>query len=156
MTTIDHEALSQVVFATRYTVPASQTAVALFRALPHARFGAEHMVEAMATAYLIGVLESLCICALREHIDEDAHVVVGVGVHCRHSAPIPPGAELQVSGWVEGIDGRELTFRVQACDELEPVGDASIRVAIVERGRMTGTLARKRAAVARRELYACA
>ncbi len=151
---LDDEALSKIVLCERYRVPASRAAEALFGQLPDAQPFAAARVGAMTTACLVAALESACIAALAAELDGELATVVGTGVECLHHAPVAEGAELAISGFVERIDGHELTFRVVASDELEPAGEASIHVAVVARERMARSLARKRTAVARRAVFA--
>jgi fluoroacetyl-CoA thioesterase len=151
---MNHEYVSAVFFDERYVVPAEQTAPRLFERLPHGRAYAATLVDAMATAYLVAVLESLCLREVAPFLEPGEETMVGAHVDCRHCAPVAPGAEIRVAGWVERIDQRDVTFRVQAQDEHEQVCEAVIRVAVVPRERMRAVIARKRGALERRELFA--
>lgn len=149
-----HCEVSQLFFRETYTVPADQTARRLFRLLPHGRAYAERMVDAMATGYLVSVLESICTREMQPHLDPDEETIVGSAVQCRHHAPIPPGALVTVNGWVVGLGDREATFWVQASDEHEVVCEGQIRLSIVLRSQIEKKIQRKCDAIVRRELFA--
>jgi fluoroacetyl-CoA thioesterase len=150
------EAISQIVFDEHYAVPGDQTALQLFRHLPLASDYCGQLVDAMATAYLIAVLESICLREVHLHIDQEQETVVGTAVDCRHCALVPAGAMLRVSGWVEQMGDSEVTFRMQAQDEHERVCEASIRLVIVRRDQIAGRITRKREAIERRQLFLAA
>ncbi len=154
--TANHQAISQIVFDERYTVPLDQTAPPLFSEFPPTADGAGNLVEAMAIAYLIAMLESICMRELLAFTDPRRETVAGVVVECRHRAPVAKGALLRVIGWVEGVAENEVTFRVQAQDEQEQVCEASIRLAILKRASIAQRITRKREAIERRELYRAA
>jgi predicted thioesterase len=150
---VNCEAVSQIAFDERYAVPVDQTAPLLFSEFPATADGPAGPVDAMATAYLIAMLESICTRELRGFIDPRCETVTGLVVECRHRAPVAKGALLRVSGRVEGIAENEVTFRVQAQDEQEQVCEASIRLAILQRDDIALRIARKCEAIERRELF---
>ena len=149
----NYQEISQIVFDERYAVPLDQTASVLFSEFPPAAAGPADLGDAMATAHLIAMLESICTRELRGFIDPRSETVTGIVVECRHRAPVAKGALLRVSGWVEGIAANEVTFRVQVQDDQEQVCEASIRLAILQRACIAQHIARKREAIERRELY---
>jgi fluoroacetyl-CoA thioesterase len=150
---LNYDGIRQIAFDERYAVPLDQTAPWLFSEFPQSSGCAANLVDPMATAYLIAVLESICIRELRAFTDPRSQTVVGVVVECRHHAQVAEGALLRVSGWVERVGEDEVTFRVQAHDEQEQVCEASIRWAILRRERIAQRITRKREAIVRRELY---
>ncbi|MBA2548212.1 MAG: thioesterase [Burkholderiaceae bacterium] len=153
---MNHCEISQIFFRETYNVPAEQTVRCLFRALPHGRGYANGMINAMATGYLVAVLESICVREMQPHLERDEETVVGSSVKCRHRAPIPPGALLTINGWVVGIGDREATFWVQASDEQEVVCEGEIRFAIVRRSQIEKKIQTKCDAIERRELFVMA
>lgn len=116
---MNHELISQICFAEIYVVPSHQTARSLFTRLPHGMAYADALIECLATGYLIAVIESICIKEMQAHIDADAEVVVGRSMRIEHCAPIPPGAAIRVSGWVEQVGRRSTTFCVRAFDDRD-------------------------------------
>lgn len=154
--TANYQAIGQIVFDERYAVPLEQTAPLLFSEFPSTADSTANLVDAMTTAYLIAMLESICMRELRGFVDPHSETVVGVVVECRHRAPVARGALLRVSGWVEGVAENEVTFRVQAQDEQEQICEGSIRLAILQRARIAQHIARKQKAIERRDLYRAA
>jgi len=153
---MNHCAISQLFFRETYMVPAEQTAQCLFRGLPHGHSYANRMIDAMATGYLVALLESICVREMQIHLDQEEETVVGSSVRCRHNAPIPPGALLTINGWVVGIGDHEATFWVQASDEQEVVCEGEIRFAVVHRVQMDKKIKGKCDAIERRQLFAAA
>ncbi|MEP6941434.1 MAG: hypothetical protein ABI981_00765 [Betaproteobacteria bacterium] len=150
--TSHNDAISRIVFDERYAIPGTQPARPMVE-LPPECASAGDTADAMATAYLIALLESICIRELQCFIDPADETIVGTAVDCRHCAPVAAGAMLRVSGWVERSNGDEVRFRVQAQDEQERVCEGSISLAIVHRDRISLRILRKREAIARRELF---
>ena len=148
--------VSQISFSETYSVPPEQTTQRMFRLLPHGSGYADRMIDAMATGYLIAVLESICAREMQTYLDHDEELVVGSSVQCQHRAPIPAGALVKVDGWVVAVGEHEATFWVQASDEQETVCDGLIRFAIVLRSHMQTKMRRKCEAIQRRELFAMA
>ena len=109
---MDHCAVSQLFFCEKYRVPPEQTARHLFGRLPHGKGYADRMVDAMATGYLVSVLESICARELQPLLDQDEETVVGsVEFQFRHHrAPIAPNTLIKVDGFIVGIGDREATF----------------------------------------------
>lgn len=140
---MNQQGVSQIFFEETYSVPADHTARALFSHLPHGRSYAERMIECLATAYLLAVVESICIREMQMHVDAAAQVVVGRCVRIEHRGPVPPGAPLRLRGWVEGLGGRSVTFRVQALDDHEIVCEASITLVVMKRASMESRIAAK-------------
>ncbi len=153
---MNHCEISQIFFKETYTVPVEQTARRMFRLLPHGEGYADRMINAMATGYLVAVLESICAREMQPHLEHDEEMVVGSSVQCQHRAPIPPGALITVDGWVMGIGDDEATFWVRASDEQEIVCEGKISLAIVKRARIERRIQRKCEAIRRRELFTTA
>ena len=148
-----HCEVSQIFFSEQYVVPAEQSAQKLFGSLPHGKAYADRMIDAMATGYLVAVLESICAREMQMYLDHDEETVVGSSIHCQHRAPIPPKAIIKVDGWVVGIGEDEATFWVQASDEHEVVCEGQIRLVVVRRAQIELKIQRKREAIERREIF---
>jgi fluoroacetyl-CoA thioesterase len=50
---------------------------------------------------------------------------VGVSINLKHLAPTPLGMEVRVLTRVTAVEGRKLTFELEAFDALEKIGEAS-------------------------------
>lgn len=140
---MDHQRISEICFAEPYVVPSHQTARSLFTRLPHGQAYADTLIECIATGYLIAVIESICIKAMQEHIDPAAEVVVGRSIRIEHCGPVPPGATVRVSGWVEQIGNRSATFRVTAHDDHERVCEGQVTLVATDRDSIEARIAAK-------------
>jgi fluoroacetyl-CoA thioesterase len=140
---MNQQGVSQIFFEETYKVPADQTARSLFSRLPHGMAYAEKMIDCLATAYLLAAVESICIREMQMHVDVIAQVVVGRCVRIEHRGPVLPGAPLRLRGWVEGLGGRSVTFRVQASDDHELVCEALITLVVMRRKSMESRIAAK-------------
>jgi fluoroacetyl-CoA thioesterase len=140
---MNHQGISEIFFEETYTVPADQTAKALFARLPHGTGYAERLIECLATGYLVAVVESICIREMQLHVDAATEVVVGRTVRIDHRGPIPPGSPLRLRGWLERLGDRSATFRVQAHDAHEVVCEATVTLVAAERDQMDSRIATK-------------
>ena len=101
----------------RYTVPASKTVPALY---PEAEeFVA--MPEVFATGFMVGLLEWACIKAIHPYLDWPREQTLGTHINVSHQAPTPPGLTVIVSVELLAIDGRKLTFAVEAHDGVDVI-----------------------------------
>lgn len=87
-------------------------------------------VGVLATPAMIAMMEGASLRAVQEHLPEGS-TTVGYVVNIRHLAPTPLGRTVRVRSRLEGVDGRKLTFRVEAFDGEKLVGEGEhVRVVI--------------------------
>ncbi|MFV0297076.1 MAG: thioesterase family protein [Hyphomicrobiaceae bacterium] len=84
-----------------------------------------------STPSMIGLMERAGIQAVQPHLP-DGHTTVGFEVHVKHIAPTPKGMKVTVRAELLEIDGRKLTFKVEAHDEEKKVGTGTHRRAIIK------------------------
>ncbi|HKE19444.1 MAG TPA: thioesterase family protein [Kofleriaceae bacterium] len=104
----------------------------LFRAMP----------RVFATAYMVGLIEWTCVEALRSHLD-DGEQSVGTHIDVSHTAATPPGLTVRVEVRVESVEGRRIRFRVEARDDIEPIGAGTHERFVIDRGRFDAKVAAK-------------
>ena len=151
---MNRESMIQAFFDEYYFVPAEQTAQRVFCSLSSAGAFADcGGGSAMTQAYLIAMLVSRCIRELQRYLKTGDEALVGKQMYCWRCVPVPAGSRIRVTGWVERLGEREVTFRVKAQDEQEEVYEGRIRFAIVQRAEMARLFSIKRAAIARREIF---
>jgi fluoroacetyl-CoA thioesterase len=80
------------------------------------------LVAVLATPVMINVIEAAALAAV-EHLLPGGHQSLGIHLDVRHFAATPVGMRVAASAELTAIDGRTLTFRVEARDEKEPIGD---------------------------------
>jgi fluoroacetyl-CoA thioesterase len=101
----------------KFIVPASKTVPALY---PEAEeFLA--MPEVFATGFLVGFLEWACIKAINPHLDWPEEQTVGTHIDVSHEAATPPGLEITATVELIAVDGRKLTFSVEAHDGIDVI-----------------------------------
>lgn len=93
-----------------FTVPPSKTVPALY---PESdEFVA--MPEVFATGFLVGLLEWACIKAINPHLDWPREQSVGTHIDVSHEAATPPGLTVTVKVELVAVEGRRLSFSVEA------------------------------------------
>lgn len=101
----------------KFVVPASKTVPALY---PESEeFVA--MPEVFATGFLVGFLEWACIKAVNPHLDWPSEQTVGTHIDVSHEAATPPGLEVTATVELISVEGRKLTFAVEAHDGVDVI-----------------------------------
>lgn len=99
----------------KFIVPKSKTVPALY---PESQeFLA--MPEVFATGFLVGLLEWSCILAIKPCLDWPNEQTVGTHINVSHEAATPAGLEVTVKVELISIEGRKLTFNVEAHDGID-------------------------------------
>jgi len=117
----------------RFRVPASKTVPALYPEAPEF----QEMPEVFATGFMIGFLEWACIVAIKPHLDWPAEQTVGTHVNVSHSAATPPGLEVTAHVRLVAVDGRRLTFEVEAHDGVDTIAKGTHERFIIQRDRFS-------------------
>ena len=79
------------------------------------------MPEVFATGYLVGFLEWACILAIKPHLDWPAEQSVGTHINVSHEAATPVGLEVIANVELIKIEGKKLTFNVEARDSVDVI-----------------------------------
>lgn len=140
---MNEQGLSEISFEEVCTVDPNQTARSLFTRLEHGRGFAEHLLDGLATGYLIALVESICIREMLAHLDPVTEVIVGRAVNIQHRAPVPPGKQIWLRGWTSQIGERKATFEVQAFDDHEVICEGTLTLVAASRKMIETRLARK-------------
>ena len=77
------------------------------------------MPEVFATGFLVGLLEWACILAIKPYLDWPNEQTVGTHINVSHEAATPVGLEVTVKVELISIEGRKLTFNVEAHDGID-------------------------------------
>ena len=91
-------------------------------------------VSVLATPEMIRWMEGAAVSAVDPLLPE-GYSTVGIQVQVDHLAATPPGMRVRVRAELLEVDGRKLTFRVQAFDEAEQVGEGTHQRMIVDLAR---------------------
>ena len=125
----------------RFTVPPTKTVPHLY---PEAT-EFQQMPLVFATGFLVGLLEWACIQAVMPHLDWPREQTVGTHIDVSHSAATPPGMTVTVRAHLTGIDGRRLTFEVQAHDGQDLISRGTHERFVIDADRFRAKAAAKAA-----------
>jgi fluoroacetyl-CoA thioesterase len=112
--------------------------------------GAEHTapsigsgrVPVLATPVMINLMEQAALAAA-EHLLPPGHQSLGIQLDVRHFAATPVGMRVRAVAELIAVDGRTLTFRVEARDEKEPIGGGTHQRVVVNVARFDERVQRK-------------
>lgn len=99
-------------------------------------------VEVLATPEMIRLMERAGVAAI-DHLLPEGFRTVGAALHVRHLAPTPVGMEVVARAEVTAVDGRRITLRVEAYDEVEKVGEGTHERFIIDVERFRARVAAK-------------
>ena len=124
----------------QFVVPQNKTVPALYPEA--AEFSA--MPEVFATGFLVGFLEWACILAVNPHLDWPHEQTVGTHVNISHQAATPHGIRVTANVELIAIEGRKLTFKVEARDEVELISTGTHERFIIDRAKFDAKVAIKK------------
>src|SRR5712664_1118603 len=99
-------------------------------------------VPVLATPVMINMIEAAALAAV-EHLLPAGHQSLGIHLDVRHFAATPIGMRVRATAELIGVDGRTLTFRVEARDDKEPIGDGSHQRVVVNVARFDARVQKK-------------
>ena len=99
-------------------------------------------VRVLATPVMINLMEAAALDAA-EALLPAGHQSLGIRLDVRHYAATPVGMRVRVSAELIKIEGRTLTFRVEARDEKEAIGDGLHERVVVNVARFDERVRRK-------------
>jgi len=100
-------------------------------------------VAVLATPEMVRLMERAAVAAV-DHLLPDGYRTVGVGVDVQHLAATPVGMKVRAQAELIAIVGRKLTFRVEADDEVERIGEGEHKRAIIDLERFKERVETKR------------
>jgi fluoroacetyl-CoA thioesterase len=127
----------------RFALPASKMVPALYPESPEFRA----MPDVFATGYLVGFLEWACILAILPHLDWPQEQSLGTHIDVSHLAATPPGLVVIATVELIAVDGRRLTFAVEAHDGIDVISRGRHERAVIDRQRFDAKIAGKRGQV---------
>ena len=100
-------------------------------------------VAVLATPEMIRLMEKAAVAAV-DHLLPDGYCTVGVAVNVRHLAATPVGMRMRAQAELTAVEGRKLTFRVEADDEAEKIGEGEHSRVIIDLERFKARVRAKR------------
>jgi len=130
---------SGIKYSHKFVIPASKTVPALY---PESdEFIA--MPEVFATGYLVGFLEWACIKAINPYIDWPRQQTLGIHIDVSHEAATPPGLEVTANVELIEVDGRKLTFYVEAHDGVDLISKGQHQRFIIDKQKFEAKVKNK-------------
>jgi fluoroacetyl-CoA thioesterase len=99
-------------------------------------------VPVLATPVMINLIEAAALAAA-EHLLPDGHQSLGIHLDVRHFAATPIGMRVRATAELIAVDGRTLSFRVEAHDEREQIGGGSHERVVVNVARFDQRVRKK-------------
>jgi predicted thioesterase len=84
---------------------------------------ASGLAEVFATPSMIALMENAAYLAVQPQLQEGMSTV-GIRIDAQHLAATPVGLKVWAEAELVNVDGRKLTFDIQAFDEIEKIGEA--------------------------------
>ncbi|MEN6376178.1 MAG: thioesterase family protein [Smithella sp.] len=103
------------------------------------------MPKVFATGFLLGLYEFTCIKALKTHLDWPKEQTVGIGMNMTHAAATPAGMTVTVKGKLDKVEGRKLTFKLEAFDDIEKVSEATHERYVIDAEKFNAAIGKKAA-----------
>jgi predicted thioesterase len=99
-------------------------------------------IAVLATPVMINLIEAAALAAV-EQLLPAGHQSLGIRLDVRHFAATPVGLTVTATAEVTGVEGRSIAFRVEARDEVEPIGDGVHERVVVNVARFDERVQRK-------------
>lgn len=126
----------------KFKIPKSKTVPALYPESPEFI----QMPEVFATGFLVGFLEWACIKAINPYINWPEEQTVGTHINVSHEASTPPGLEVIAKVELIAVEGRKLTFQVEAHDGIDLISKGLHERFIINKEKFNSKLENKKLA----------
>jgi len=104
----------------------------------------ENLPDVFATPFLAGFMERVSAELINQHL-EKGQQSVGISMNLQHSAATPLGMSVRLRTELVARDGKKLTFKVEAWDALEKIGEALHERFIINAEKFNARVAQKEA-----------
>ncbi|RLC20399.1 MAG: thioesterase [Deltaproteobacteria bacterium] len=126
-------------FEFQYKIPEDKTVPYLFPDIPEGQV----MPKVFASGFMVGLFEFACIRAVNPHLDWPEEQTVGIGFNLNHSAATPPGFTVTVKGKLEKLEGKKLTFSIEADDGVDKISKGTHERFVVNAEKFNAAVAGK-------------
>ncbi len=99
-------------------------------------------IAVLATPVMINLIEAAALAAV-EHRLPAGHQSLGIRLDVSHTAATPVGLRVTATAEVTAVEGRTITFRVEARDEREVIGGGTHQRVVVNVARFDERVQRK-------------
>ncbi len=122
-----------------FVVPPTKTVPHLYPESPEF----QAMPEVFATGFMVGLIEWACIKLIEPHLDWPHEQSVGTHVDLSHIAATPPGFTVTVRARLDTVEGRKLSFTVEAGDGVELIGQGAHERFVIDAAKFNAKVAEK-------------
>ena len=102
----------------------------------------QNLPDVFATPCLGGLMERVSAELINERLNPGEQSV-GISMNLKHSAATPLGMSIRVRTEVTAVEGRKLTFKLEAFDEVEKIGEATHERFIIVADKFNARVAEK-------------
>jgi len=106
-----------------------------------AKFGSGE-VRVFATPMMVALMENAALNAVDPHLGE-GFATVGLSLNVKHMAATPVGMKVSARAELLSVEGKKLTFRIEAFDEQEKIGEGTHERYIIELAKFLERTGRK-------------
>jgi predicted thioesterase len=99
-------------------------------------------IAVLATPVMINLIEAAALRAV-EHLLPAGHQSLGIHLDVSHTAATPVGLRVVATAEVTAVEGRTISFRVEARDEREHIGGGTHKRVVVSVARFDERVQRK-------------
>jgi fluoroacetyl-CoA thioesterase len=99
-------------------------------------------VAVFGTPALVALCETAAFLSVAPHLDT-GQTTVGTLVEIRHLAATPLGMEVRAIAMLVAVEGRKLTFTIEAWDEIKKIGECRHERVIVDEQKFLERIGRK-------------
>lgn len=100
------------------------------------------LVSAYATPAMTALMENASVLAIQKFLPK-GYTSVGAELCVKHLAPTPVGVRVHARSQVVSVDGRKVTFQVEAWDHQEKIGEGTHIRVIVDAARFKDKIEKK-------------
>jgi len=101
-----------------------------------------NLPNVFATPQLGGLMERTSAELINQHL-QPGEQSVGISMNIKHTAATPLGMEVTVKTEVTAVEGRKLSFKLEAFDEVEKIGEATHERFIINAEKFNARVADK-------------
>ncbi len=123
----------------KFVVPKSKTVPALYPESEEFIL----MPEVFATGFMVGFLEWTCIKAINPHLDWPNEQTVGIHINASHEAATPVGLEVTCTAELIEVDGKKLTFSVEAHDGVDLISKGTHQRFVINKEKFDAKVSTK-------------